>query len=243
MRTRVLVPTIIAAAVAAGCGSAGGARAQASGGGGGLPQGTDPVTLHPADFSTRIDNPHWPMPPGSRWIYSSRGDDGRPERVVVVVTHRTKVVAAGVRAVVVHDVASQRGAVVEDTQDWYAQDRAGNVWYLGEATTEFKHGEADTAGSWEAGVDGAQAGVVMAAHPRVGLRYRQEHYAGQAEDRAVVVRLDGRADVPFGRLHGLLETKEYTPLEPGVVEHKLYADGVGPVVGGSDRLVSYRRGR
>jgi hypothetical protein len=224
MRTRVLVPTIIAAAVAAGCGSAGGARAQASGGGGGLPQGTDPVTLHPADFSTRIDNPHWPMPPGSRWIYSSRGDDGRPERVVVVVTHRTKVVAAGVRAVVVHDVASQRGAVVEDTQDWYAQDRAGNVWYLGEATTEFKHGKADTAGSWEAGVDGAQAGVVMAAHPRVGLR-------------------DGRADVPFGRLHGLLETKEYTPLEPGVVEHKLYADGVGPVVGGSDRLVSYRRGR
>jgi hypothetical protein len=243
MRTGALVPTILAAALVTACGSARGAAARPSGGGHGLPQGTEAVTLDPADFSTRIDNPHLPMLPGSRWVYSSRGDDGRPERVVVAVTRETKVVAAGVRAVVVHDVASQRGAVVEDTRDWYAQDRAGNVWYLGEATTEFKHGKASTAGSWEAGVDGAQAGVVMAAHPRVGLRYRQEHYAGQAEDRAVVVSLHGSASVPFGRLHGLLETKEYTPLEPGVIEHKLYADGVGAVVGGSDRLVSYRRGR
>ena len=146
-----------------------------------LPRGAEPVRLDPRDFSTRIDNPWWPMRPGTRWVYREEDAAGERQRILVTVTRRTRVVA-GVRARVVRDVVTDaRGRLVEVTDDWYAQDRAGNVWYLGEATREYEAGRrASTAGSWEAGVGGAQAGVVMPARPRPGVEYRQEHLRGEA---------------------------------------------------------------
>jgi hypothetical protein len=206
-----------------------------------LPRGSEPVDLDPADFSTRIDHPYWPMAPGSRWVYRETDSEGNEQKVVVTVTSRTKTVAAGVEARVVRDVVTQEGQPVEVTDDWYAQDDCGNVWYLGEDTTEYEDGKpVSKAGSWEAGVDGAQAGVIMPAEPRVGLHYRQEHYAGEAEDAGRVLSTDEQAEVPFGHFTGVLLTKDFTPLEPKVLEYKLYAKGVGPVLvlavsGGADR--------
>jgi hypothetical protein len=142
-----------------------------------LPRGGEPVTLDPADFTTRIDNPYWPMRPGSRWVYRETDSEGARQRVVVTVTRRTKLIANGIRARVVHDVVTEDGKPVEVTDDWYAQDRTGNVWYLGEATTEYENGKpATTEGSFEAGVDGAQPGIIMPAKPRPRLSYRQEYY-------------------------------------------------------------------
>jgi hypothetical protein len=205
-----------------------------------LPQGDEPVELDPTDFVPTIDNPWWPMAPGSRWVYRET-DKGDVQKVVVTVTDRTKSIL-GVPATVVHDVVSADGEVIEDTYDWYAQDRWGNVWYLGEDTKEFDRGKVSTEGSWEAGVDGAQAGVVVPANPEIGLAYRQEYYAGEAEDAGEVLSLTEQADVPFGSFQDLLKTKDWTPLEPDVVENKFYAEGIGPVLtvqvsGGASREV------
>ena len=207
---------------------------------GGLPQGGETVNLDPADFTTRIDNHYWPMRPGSRWVYRETDQGGAKQRVVVTVTGKTKLIANGVTARVVHDVVTERGRPVEVTDDWYAQDRAGNIWYLGEHTTEYANGKpSSTEGSFEAGVDGAQPGVIMTAHPKAGQHYRQEYYKGHAEDRARVL---------FAR-RGLVMTADANPLPPKLLEYKFYARGVGPVLsagvsGGSDReeLVSYRPG-
>ena len=207
---------------------------------GSLPQGADPVELEPADFTAEIDNPYWPMSPGARWIYRESGPDGAEQRVVVTVTNETRVVM-GIEARVVHDVVTEEGELVEDTFDWYAQDADGNVWYLGEDTKEYEGGKvATTAGSWEAGVDGALPGVIVPAEPEVGMTYRQEYYAGEAEDAAEVLSLSERAEVPYGSFEDVLLTKDFTPLDPDVLEYKLYARGVGPVLvlgvsGGSDR--------
>ena len=200
-----------------------------------------------AQFTTKIDNPYLPLAPGSRWVYR---DTLTGERNVVAVTRRTKRIANGVTARVVRDIVRRHGRVTEDTFDWYAQDGRGNVWYMGEDTKEYEHGKvASTAGSWEAGVDGAQAGIAMPAQPRVGRSYRQEFYAGQAEDNARVLSLDDQAEVPAGHYKRALLTKEWTPLEPAVLDHKLYVRGVGTVKeetvkGGSERnvLVAVRRG-
>jgi hypothetical protein len=216
-----------------------------------LPRGAEPVTLDPRAMSVRIDNPWWPMRPGTRWVYRETAIDGTRQRVVVTVTRRTRRIANGVTARVVRDVVTEDGAPVEVTDDWYAQDRAGNVWYLGEDTAEYEDGRVvSREGSWEAGVDGAQAGVIMPARPRPGLRYRQEHYAGHAEDRAEVLSLREQAQVPAGHFRPVLMTRDTTPLEPRVAELKLYARGIGPVLvvslsgGGGDReeLVAIRRG-
>jgi hypothetical protein len=215
-----------------------------------LPQGSEPVRLDPADFTTRIDNPYWPMRPGSRWVYREDDGEGGVQRVVVTVRRSTKLIANGIRARVVHDVVRHGGEPVEITDDWYAQDARGNVWYLGEATAEYENGRVvSRAGSWEAGVDGAQPGVIMPARPRAGMTYRQEYYAGEAEDRAVVMGTSEQVEVPFGLFRGALMTKDLTRLEPDVVELKFYARGVGPVLtvhvsGGSGReeLVRYAKG-
>jgi hypothetical protein len=208
------------------------------------------LSLAPTSFSTHIDNPYWPMRPGTRWVYRETTPDGERTRDVVVVTHRTKRIANGVTARVVTDVATQNGKLAEKTEDYYAQDRAGNIWYFGEATRAYDRGRfVSSEGSFEAGVDGAQAGIIMPARPRQGLRYRQEDYPGHAEDRARVLSLREQAEVPFGHFQRTLLTRETTPLEPKIVEYKLYARGVGPVLaidisGDSDRteLVRYRRG-
>jgi hypothetical protein len=213
-----------------------------------LPQGDEPFALDPADFVEGVDNPYWPMASGSRWVYRETDRKGDVQKVVVTVTD-TKKTIVGIPATVVHDVVSQDGKVVEDTFDWYAQDRWGNVWYLGEDTTEYEDGKASTAGSWEAGVDGAQAGVVVPGQPEVGMAYRQEFYEGEAEDAGEILSLDEQVEVPVGSFDGVLMTKDWTPLEPKLVEHKFYAKGTGPVLattvsGGSDReeLLSFQPG-
>ncbi len=214
------------------------------------PQGSEPVELDPADFTTRIDNPYWPMVPGDRWVYRETGEKGTTYDVEVNVTDHTKKIANGVEARVVHDVVSQNGQPVEITYDWYAQDGAGNIWYLGEDTAEYENGKVKSrAGSFEAGVDGAQAGIIMPAHPRDGMAYRQEYYKNEAEDKAEVLSTEEQVGVPFGHFQGALLTRDLVPPEPKVSEYKLYAKNVGPVLdvqtsGGSSRevLISYTRG-
>jgi hypothetical protein len=237
MRHRAILATL--ALLAAGCGSDGSGSSASSAtlpvdtrstADRPLPQGGERVRLDPSDFTTRIDNRYFPMAPGTRWVYREMGENGREQRDEVTVTMRIKVVD-GVRARVVHDVETQAGVRLEDTFDWYAQDRAGNVWYLGERTREYEHGKvSSTEGSWEAGVDDAQAGVIMPAHPKVGMHYRQEHYRGHAEDRAEVVGFDQHAVVPFGQFGDVLVTEDTNPLARGAEEHKYYAGGVGPVL-------------
>jgi hypothetical protein len=211
---------LLVASVSAGCG-----------GNGGLPQGSESVDLDPADFSTEIDNPYWPMAPGSHWVYREIAGDGVVQRVDVKITGKTKRIANGVEARVVSDVVTQNGEPVEVTDDWYAQDADGNIWYLGEDTAEYENGKVvSTEGSWEAGVDGAQPGIALPADPEVGMTYRQEYYAGVAEDEAEVLSLDEQVGVPFGHFTGVVMTKDLNPLEPRLLEHKFYARGVGPVL-------------
>jgi len=186
-----------------------------------------------------IDNPYFPMAPGSRWVYRETATDGSKQRVVVEVTHRTRLIANGVTARVVRDTATESGKVVEDTFDWYAQDARGNVWYLGEDTREYENGKVvSTKGSWEAGVNGARGGLIMPAHPRPGMQYRQEYLAGEAEDKARVVSV----------FEDSVLTREWTRLEPKRFEYKLYARGVGTVLelsvpsGDREELVSFHPG-
>lgn len=217
-----------------------------------LPQGSGPVKLDPADFSTKIDNPYWPMRPGNRWVYSETDATGKKEKVVVEVTDKTKTIANGVKARVIRDSASEKGVPTEVTEDWYAQDRAGNIWYLGEDTTEYENGKPkSTKGSFEAGVHGAQAGVAVPARPRPGMAYRQEYLKGVAEDRGAVITVgQERVQVPSGFYgKGVLMTRDLVPLEPKVQELKFYAPGVGPVLsvhtdgaGGRSALLSFTKG-
>ena len=166
--------------------------------------------------------------------------EGAVRRVVVTVTNDTKTIM-GIEARVVHDVVTEDGQVTEDTFDWYAQDSDGNLWYLGEDTKEYEDGKLkSTEGSWEAGVDGAQPGIILPANPKPGLTYREEYYAGHAEDGAEILSLTAHADVPYDTFDHVLQTRNFTPLEPDLVEEKFYVSGVGPVLeitvtGGSDR--------
>jgi hypothetical protein len=185
--------------------------------------------IRPKDFVSSIDNPYLPLQVGNRWVYEKVTEDGL-ERIVVEVTDEGKRVQ-GVDTTVVHDTVTLDGVIIEDTWDWYAQDKSGNVWYFGEDTHEYEDGvPVNSHGAWQAGVDGAKAGIVMKANPKVGDRYRQEYYAGEAEDMAKVLSLTDSVTVPFGFYDGVLKTKDFTPLEPGVAEHKLYAKGVGVVL-------------
>jgi hypothetical protein len=222
MRVTVLVSIGAAIAVlGAGCGSDEPA---------GLPQGSETVQLDPADFTTAIDNRYWPMAPGTRWVYRETDAEGKEQRVVVTVTTETREVM-GIETRVVHDLVTEDGEPVEDTYDWYAQDADGNVWYFGEETEEFENGKVvSTEGSWEAGVNGAQPGIVVPGAPEVGMTYRQEYSAGEAEDAAAVLSLDEQVEAPQGSYRGVLMTKDFTPLYPEILEYKFYAQGVGPVV-------------
>ena len=205
----------------------------AAGGSTRLPIGRTPVNLDPADFTTRIDNPYYPLRPGDRRVYRETAPDGTRQRIVDVVTHRTKVIANGVTARVVRStVTSKSGKVVEYTEEWFAQDRAGNVWYFGEDTTSYETGKASTKGSFEAGVDGALPGVQMPAKPKPGMRYRLEGgYETGAADHTVVLSVGKeQVEVPFGYFSRTVMTRDYTPLEPQVSELWFYARGVGGVL-------------
>src|SRR5262245_2127680 len=187
-------------------------------------------TVDPASFVSGIDNPFFPLQPGTTFVYEGT-TDGIPSRDVMAVTHKTKTIL-GVACTVVHDQAYENGVLVEDTFDYYAQDVDGTVWYFGEDTKELDASGmvVSTEGSWEAGVNDAEPGVIMEANSKVGDKYRQEFSRDVAEDSAKVESLDASACVPYGCFSGMLLTKETTRLEPGVAGEKYYALGVGLVL-------------
>jgi hypothetical protein len=227
-----------------GCGSDGNGSSKPSSAQG-LPEGSEQVQLNPSELTPEIDNRYWPMEPGTRWTYREIDEAGKRLEVVVTATDVTKEIANGVTARVVRDTVTENGKLIEDTFDWYAQDADGNVWYLGEDTAEFENGKLTTrAGSFEAGVDGAQPGVIMPADPADDMRYRQEYYKGEAEDNGEILSVGEQVEVPAGHFEDALMTKDTNALEPKVLEFKLYAPGVGPVLalgvsggGGREELI------
>lgn len=190
---------------------------------------SDPANIDPADFVPVIDNAYFPLSPGTTYVYEGIGEDG-VERIEVFIAHETKEIL-GVTTTVVRDTVTVDGEVVEDTYDWYAQDKDGNIWYFGEDSREYEDGEVvGMHGSWEAGVDGALPGILMLAHPQVGDVYRQEHYAGVAEDMAEVVSVTDSVSLAFGHYDHVLKTREWNPLESSAGEHKYYVLGIGLVL-------------
>ncbi len=180
----------------------------------------------PTDFVDTVTNPYMPLLPGTTYVYKGV-QDGKPAKNITTVTHQTKLIM-GVTTTVLHDRVYLKGKLIEDTLDWYAQDKNGAVWYFGEDSKEFANGVVtSTAGSWQAGVNGALPGVVMEAHPKNGDRYRQEFAGDVAADRAIVMNTNTSVQVPFAAFTHVLQTKEYTRLEPGVIELKFYARGIG----------------
>ena len=192
-------------------------------------------------FDDPDDNDYLPMAVGQTYVYEAEEDD---ELIINEITNTgaTRDVTfdgVTVACMVIHDVewivVDGEEIILEKTDDWYAWDNDGNVWYFGEETVEFlyddewnKIGES-TEGSWEAGVDGAEPGILMLADPRPGVSYRQEYYEGEAEDMGRVLNLNARVSVEYGDFDDCLKTKEWTGLDPGVIEHKYYASGVGLV--------------
>jgi hypothetical protein len=186
----------------------------------------EPV-LNPADFAHSITNPYFPLPVGRTLIY--RGiRDGVTQIDTVHVTSQTRVLE-GITATAVSDVATHKGKLLEKTTDWYAQDKRGNVWYLGERTVAFSHGHVDHSGSWLAGVHDGEPGIVMKANPQIPDAYRQEFLAGQAEDTAWIVNRGGSIKLPFKVVHYVVTSLEFTVLEPMVIDKKIYAPGLGIV--------------
>jgi hypothetical protein len=189
------------------------------------------LQLDPGNFVSEVTNPYFPLKPGTTFIY--RGEtEGTPTRTVTTVTYDTKMIL-GVTTTVVHDQGYEGNLLVEDTFDWYAQDKDGNVWYFGEDTKELdeKGNVISTEGSWEAGVNGAEPGIIMLADPKKGDKYQQELAPGVAEDMAQVIGFEDSRCVRYGCFDHVLVTKEWTPLERGVVDYKYYAPGVGFIFG------------
>ena len=188
------------------------------------------VNINPADFVAVVDNPYFPHIPGSKFVYEGQTKDGL-ERVEIIVLEETKMVM-GVTTTIMRDTVFVDGQIKEDTYDWLAQDKEGNVWYFGEDVNDYKNGVvASKVGSWEAGVDGALPGIVMFGDPaaHVGETYLQEYYAGQAEDTADVLSASQRVEIPFGSFENVVQTYDYTPLNPDSQEHKFYAEGIGQI--------------
>jgi hypothetical protein len=244
-RPKLLAMAAVLPLLAAGCGSA----PQES-----PPTGVDGLEIptpsaDPDDFVEGVDNPYLPLRPGSRWVYGSRNLD--QETTTVTVTGDTREIQ-GVTTTVVRDVVKGAdGKVAEETFDWFAQDTAGNVWRFGEDTTSYDdRGRPDHSGSWEAGVDGAQAGVAMLAAPRIGDGYQQESAPGRAGDQTEVVAIDESVNVELDSFTEVLLTEDTSPLDPDLVQRRYYAPGVGlvleqTVLGGSERieLVKFTEGR
>lgn len=181
--------------------------------------------IAPADFVAVVDNPLHPLPVGRKWTYKEGIED-----IVVEVTPDTKLIL-GVTCTVVRDTVSANGVTLEDTFDWYAQDKDGQVWYFGEDTTEFADGKpVSKEGSWESGVDGAQPGIIIPKSPAVGMKYRQEYLACEAEDMGEIIATDVSVTVPQGSHTGCLRTRDTTPLDPEVLEEKTYCPSVGFVL-------------
>ena len=206
------------------------------------------LAVDPANFVDHVTNPYMPLLPGTVMVYKGV-QDGQPALDISTVTHQSKQIL-GVNITVVHDRVYLKKKLAEDTMDWYAQDKQGNVWYFGEDSKEIENGQVtSTEGSWEAGVNGALPGIIMEAHPKRGDAYQQEFAGNTASDRAKVLSIRQTTTVPFGSFTRVLQTREFTPLEPGVVEQKFFAKGIGflrsvMVKGGTEEfhLVAIRYG-
>ncbi|WP_405672159.1 hypothetical protein [Streptomyces canus] len=190
------------------------------------PATTSPV---PRSFSATVDNPWFPLPPGRTLVYSGT-KDGAKSTEYLTATHETEKIT-GIPCRVVEDRLYTGRTLHEATRDYYAQDAAGNVWYFGEDTAELdaQGNMLSTEGTWRAGRDGARPGIFLPAHPVPGAAGEQEYYPGQAEDRFQILNLTSRVSVPYKTFSGALRTKEWTPLEPGVVDNKYYVKGIGTV--------------
>ena len=185
--------------------------------------------INPADFSTKIDNKYLTFTPGATYVYEGEVEEGI-ERTKVYVTNNIKKVM-GVDVIEVRDRVFLNDELIEDTKDWYAQDKYGNVWYFGEDSKEIIDGKiSSTKGSWVAGYYGANPGIVMKANPQVGDIYRQEYYPGEAEDMGEVVALGVTIKVKYGSFSNCLQTKDWNPLEPGNEEYKYYCPEVSGLV-------------
>ena len=183
--------------------------------------------IDPANFQSKVDNPYFPLVPGTNLKYQEKGGGETGEKEITVTSETKEIL--GVKCVAVHDVVAQKGEVKEDTYDWYAQDKQGTVWYFGEATREFKAGgRVSHEGSWEAGVKGAQPGIVMPGDPKPGKPYRQEYSPNIAEDMGQVTATNETVTVPAGTFNGCVKIKEWSMLESGN-EYQWYAKGVGVV--------------
>jgi hypothetical protein len=228
MRRYIALPIALGlVAVAAACGSSSQSTS-------GLPSGSTPVTATAPDASNFdghvVDNQWFPLVPGMTWAY--RGvKDGQPSREIMVATSQTKTIQ-GVPCTVVSDKLYLSGALEERTLDYYAQDKDGNVWYFGEDTAELKPDGSvkSTEGTWLSGRDGAEAGIFMPADPQVGQSFRQEYYKGQAEDHFRILSLSEQVKTPGATSDQAMLTMEWTPLEPNVVDHKYYVQGIGTVL-------------
>ncbi|HUQ04824.1 MAG TPA: hypothetical protein VM261_20120 [Kofleriaceae bacterium] len=231
MRAKNWPGLVVAAVMAGACGGDGGGIPHSDGVGPAPfdPGGTYSPQAVPGQLAPAITNALFPAPVGASWSYRAQTDEG-VETIEVRVLSEART-TWGAMARVVRDTAYLNDVMIEDTYDWYAQDPDGNVWYLGEDTTEYVNGQpAGTAGAWEAGVDGALPGVVMLGAPQVGMVYRQEYYAGEAEDVANVERLDASVTVPAGSWSGCLETRDRSAIDPELDERKFYCPGVGNVL-------------
>ncbi len=188
----------------------------------------DPV-IDSSNFVARVDNPYFPLIPGTTFVYEGHTAQGF-EHDEFAVTRNARVIV-GVKCVEVHDTVTLDGELAEDTLDWFAQDREGNVWYFGENTHELEDGLITTVeGTFMAGVNGDKPGVIMKAHPAIADFYRQEFSLANAEDFAETVSLTASVTVPAGTFHNCLKSKETTPLEPDLLEFKFYAPGIGTVL-------------
>lgn len=240
VRIASVIATLALAAAFAGCGGSSGtplstgnsAPPANTGAPGTAPPAPTGILKHynphidPAQFTDVVTNKWFPMHRGLVMTYVGTRD-GNPTRHVFTVTHETKQVL-GVNCLVIRDVVTQNGSLIEKTTDWYAQDTAGNVWYFGEDTAEYQNGVVTTtAGTWEAGVDRAKPGIIMPGNPRLGMAYRQEYRPGVALDVAKIIGLNGAMTVPAGAYSHLLMTDDRNPLDPSFREHKWYAAGVG----------------
>ena len=183
-------------------------------------------TINPENFVPIINNPLYTLIPGTSFVYQSQTKDGT-EKNITMVTNKTKTIL-GINAIEVWDRVWLNDSLIEETYDWYAQDKEGNVWYLGEDSKKYENGKIiSTKGSWEAGVNNAKPGIIMKANPHIGDSYRQEYYKGEAEDMADIVSLGEKVTVPYGTFTDCLKTRDWSRIDPGANEYKYYCAKTG----------------
>ena len=191
------------------------------------------IEIEPDDFVAVVDNAYFPLIVGSRYVYEGDKTDEGLERVEIEVLSQTRDVM-GVQTTVMRSLTYLEGELLEDNRVLFAEDEDGNVWYFGELVTAYENGQlVEDPGGWEAGVDGALPGIVMHGDPaaHIGETYRQEYYQGEAEDTAKLLSVAESVTIPYGSFDNVVQTLDFTPLEPGAQEHKFYARGIGMIKG------------